>query len=91
MSEEEVCDGFGNGKAGSAFEPEEFAARVKFEKDVFLVGGENDVDGAVVQGKVIHEAQDFFFNLERELVALPVLKYADCVAAPVVSCARGDL
>ena len=63
MSEEKVCDCVGDGKAWSAFEPEEFAGGIEFEKDVPVVGCENDVDGAVVQGEVIHEAQDFFFDL----------------------------
>ena len=91
MSEEESCDGAGDGKAGSALEPEEFAARIEFDKDVFPVGCEDDVDGAIVQGEVIHKAQDFFFDLERELVGSPVLEHAEAVAAPVVSSAFRDL
>ncbi len=73
------------------FEPEEFAGGVEFEKDVFVAGREDDVDGAVVQGEVIHKAQDLFFNPKRELVGLPVLKHTDAVAAPVVSGACGNL
>ena len=34
VAEQKVCDGVGNGKARSAFEPEEFAAGIEFEKDV---------------------------------------------------------
>jgi hypothetical protein len=49
MAEENVCDRVGDGKARRAFEPEEFARRIEFEKDVLVVGCENDVDGAVVQ------------------------------------------
>lgn len=84
MSEEKVCDGLGDGEAGGAFEPEEFAGGVEFEEDVPPVGCEDDVDGAVVQREVVHEAEDFFFGLEGELVGLPVLKHAEAVAAPVV-------
>ena len=85
MSEEKLCDGAGDGKAGSALEPEEFAAGVEFDKDVFAVGCEDDVDGAVVQGEVIHKVQDFFFDLEGELVGSPVLEHVDAVATPIVS------
>ena len=91
MLEEEVCDCFGDGEAGRAFEPEEFAGGIELEKDVSPVGCKNDVDGAVVQGEVIHETQDFFFDLMRELVGTPVLKHANTIAAPVVSRTRGDL
>ena len=42
----------------------------------------------VVQGEVIHKAQDFFFDVQRELVGPPVCKHADAVAAPIVSGAR---
>lgn len=52
---------------------------------------QDDVDGAVVQREVIHEAQDFFFDLDRELVGSPALKHANTVASPVVSGPRGDL
>ena len=87
MAEEEVCDCAGDGKAGSVLEPEEFAAGVEFDKDMFAVGCEDGVDGAIVQGEVIHKAQDFFFDLERELVGPPFLEHADAVATPVVSSA----
>ena len=59
------------GRPGAAFEPEEFAGRVEFEEDVPPVGCEDDVDGAVVQGEVVHEAQDFFFDFKGELVGPP--------------------
>lgn len=85
MVEEEVCDGVRDGEAGAVLEPEEFAAGVEFDKDVFAAGCEDDVDGAVVQREVVHEAQDFFFDVEGELVGLPVLEHVDAVAAPVVS------
>jgi hypothetical protein len=49
VPEENVCDGLGDRKAGIAFEPEEFARRIEFEKDVSAIGGKNDVDRAVVQ------------------------------------------
>ena len=49
MTEKKVCDGFGDGKTRRAFEPEEFAGGIEFEKDVPAAGCENDVDGAVVQ------------------------------------------
>lgn len=91
VSEEEAGDGFGDGKAGGAFEPEEFAAGIEFEKNVFPVWCEDDVDGAVVQREVIHEAQELFFDVERELIWLPVLNHADAIAPPVVCRARGDL
>ncbi len=74
----------GDGDAGSVFEPEEFAGWVEFEKDVPPVGCEDDVDGAVVQGEVVHEAQDFFFDLKWELVGPPVLDHVLAVTAPVV-------
>ena len=90
MSEEKVCDGVGDGEAGSAFEPEEFAGGVEFEEDVPPVRCEDDVDGAVVQGEVVHEAQDFFFDLKGKLVGPPVLKHAEAVAAPIVSGAGRD-
>ena len=91
VAEEKACDCFRDREAGRAFEPEEFAAGVEFEKDVFAVGCQDDVDGAVVQGEVIHQAQDFFFDFDRELVGPPVLKHADAVASPIVSRACGDL
>ena len=90
MAEEEVCDCVGDGKGGGV-EPEEFAGGIEFEKDVAVVGCEDDVDGAVVQGKVVHEAQDLFLNVKRELIGAPFLKHAEAVAAPVVSGASGDL
>ena len=71
MPEEKVCDGIGDGKSRSAFEPEEFAGGIEFEKDVPVIGCKNDVDGPVVQREVIHEAQDFFFDLMGELVRPP--------------------
>src|SRR5688500_8474190 len=37
VSEEKVCDCVRDGKAGSSFEPEEFAARVEFKKNVPVV------------------------------------------------------
>ena len=83
--EEKGCDGVGDVEAGSLFEPEEFATGIEFDKDVPVVGCEDDVDGAVVQGEVIHEAQDFFFDLKGELVGLPGVNHADAIATPVVS------
>ena len=83
MTEQTVCDGVGNGKARSAFEPEEFAAGIEFEKDVLVVGCKNDVDGAVVQREVIYEAKDFFFDLMGEFIGPPVLNHAQTIAAPV--------
>jgi hypothetical protein len=47
--EENVCDCVGDGQTGKLFEPEEFAARIQFEKDVAVVRRKNDVDCAVVQ------------------------------------------
>ena len=79
------------GRPGVAFEPEEFAGGIEFEKDVSPVRRQDDVDGAVVQGEVIQESKEFFFDLERQLVRLAVLKPANAVAAPVVSGACGDL
>ena len=90
VPEEKVCDGMGDGEARSLFEPEKFAGGVEFEEDVSPVGCEDDVDGAVVQGEVVHEAQDFFFDLEGELIGPPVLKHVEAVTAPVVSGAGGD-
>jgi len=89
--EENVCDCVGDGEARSLFKPEELAAGIEFEEDVTVVGCENDVDRAVIQAEVIHEAQDFFFDFMRELVGPPVLNHAETIAAPVVSGARGDL
>jgi hypothetical protein len=51
VAEEKVCDCVGDGEAWRAFEPEEFAAGIEFEKDVFAVGCQDDVDGAVIQGE----------------------------------------
>ena len=90
MFDEKLCDGLRDGEARTAFEPEEFAGGVEFEKDVLPIGCENDIDGAVVQREVIHKAQDFFFDLKREFVGPPVLKHAMAVAAPVVSGTGGD-
>ena len=56
VTEKKVCYRLGDWKTGKSFEPEEFAAGIEFNKDVPVVGDENDVDGAVVQGEVIHEA-----------------------------------
>ena len=89
--EEKVCDCFRDGEAWRLFEPEEFATRIELDKDVPFVGCEDDVDGAVIQGEIIHQAQDFFLNVERELVGPPFLKHPHTIAAPVVSGARGDL
>src|SRR5215213_2344200 len=91
VSEEKVCDCVGDREARRAFEPEEFAARIKLEKDVPVVRCKDDVDGAVVQREVIHERQNFFFDFMGELVGAPVLKHAKTIAAPVVSGARRDL
>jgi hypothetical protein len=41
VSEEKVCDGFGDGEAGAAFEHAPFAAGVDFEEDVLARGGAN--------------------------------------------------
>ena len=49
VAEENAGDGFGDGEAGSVFEPGKFAARIEFEKDVFAVWSQDDVDGVVVQ------------------------------------------
>src|SRR5215213_1446671 len=91
VPEEKVCDCLGDGKARSAFEPEELAGGIELEKDVPVVGCKNDVDGAVVQGEVVHKAQDLFFDVLGKLVRTPVLKHAQTIAAPVVSRARRDL
>ena len=91
VPEEKVCDCLGDGKARSTFEPEEFARGIEFEKDVPVVGRKNDVDGAVVQGEVIHEAQDFLFDLMGQFVGPPVLNHPKTIAAPVVSGARRGL
>src|SRR5687767_689840 len=90
-AQENVCDCFGDGQAGRAFEPEEFAAGIEFEKHVSAVRGEDDVDGAVVQREVVHQMQQFFFDVERELVVSPVLNHSDTIATPIVSRARGSL
>ena len=91
VAQENVCDRVRDGEARRAFEPEEFAAGVEFDKDVFAVGCKNDVDRAVVQGEVVHQSPDLFFDIDGELIRLPILNHADAVAAPVVSGARGDL
>src|SRR5918992_981227 len=75
-TDEKVCDRVRDRKARSAFEPEEFAARVEFEKHVPPVGCEDDIDRAVVQSEVVHEAQEFLFDLDGKLIGLPVLDHA---------------
>ena len=37
VAEEKICDCVGDGEAWRLFEPEEFARRIEFEKDVFAV------------------------------------------------------
>src|SRR5215218_1141439 len=83
-SEEDVRDGIGDRQAWAAFEPEEFAGRVDFQKNVPPVGRDDDVNRAVVQDEVVHQAQDSFFDLTRKLVRPPVLNHAEAVAPPVV-------
>ena len=91
VAEENVCNCVGDGQAWRAFEPEEFAAWVEFEKYVSALGCQDDVDGAVVQREVVHEAKDFLFDLKGELIGPPVLNHAEAVAAPVVRGAGRDL
>jgi len=49
VAEENVCERVGDRQAWRTFEPEEFAARIEFEKDVLAVGCQDDVHRAVVQ------------------------------------------
>ena len=91
LTEEEVGDCVGDGETRCAFEPKEFTRGIELEKNVPVIGRKNDVDGAVVQGEVIHEAQNFFFDVLGQLVVPPVLEHPNTIAAPVVGRARGDL
>ena len=91
VPEEKICDCVGDGESWSAFEPEEFAGGIEFEKNVSPVGCEDDVDGAVAQGEVIHKAPEFLFDLERKLIGSPILNHADAITTPTVTPRRASM
>lgn len=68
-----ISDGVGNGKTRVAFEPEELTDRIDFQKDVPPVGRDDNVYRSVVQMEVVHQAEDFFFDITRQFVRLPIL------------------